>query len=146
MPRTMKRGDLSPQITFTVTDAIGPVPLGGADSVTLWLRLEPTATEDGRLVECVAMVVAPSAGRTFNEGTAQWEFDEDCGKAYYEWQPSTGGADDGDTDIPGVFSAEVEVIWPGQKPQTFPNEKARNETVTFDDDLNDPGLTPADPS
>lgn len=37
------------------------------------------------------------------------------GKSYFvmEWQA-------GDTDRPGLINGQVEVMWPGDKPQTFP--------------------------
>jgi hypothetical protein len=119
MPRTMKRGDLYPAITGTVSDADGPVPLGGASSVTLLL----STTQGGTitLLTCPVDVVAPAAVRD----------DPDCGKWSYAWQA-------GDTVKVGTYKAEVEVLWPGSEPQTFPNDDDANETFTIDPDLNPP--------
>lgn len=49
-------------------------------------------------------------------------------RAAYTWQI-------GDTDTAGRFSAEVEVMHSGSKPETYPSSKKKNIFVFIDDDI-----------
>jgi hypothetical protein len=117
MPRTMKRGDTAEPITGTVSDALGPVPLGTAQEVRL-LALR----DDGRLIDAVVDVIAPLAERR----------EPGCGR--FTYTPSAAD----DTLESGTYSAEVEVLWSDGRVQTFPNRRAMNDTLQIDPDNNPP--------
>lgn len=86
----MYRGDLKPDLSITLTDAGLPQPLTDALS---------------------AKVTAVQGGSTLFSRPATIS-DTDMGLVVMEWLP-------GDTDQVGVVKVEVEVMWPGNKPQTF---------------------------
>lgn len=50
---------------------------------------------------------------------------DDDGLVQMEWAP-------GDTDTPGVIRFEVQVTWPGNRPQTFP-ARGTVDTVVYPD-------------
>lgn len=92
----LKRGDLLPIITATLTDAAGAVvDLTGAAGVKFILR---QVSADTAKVNAAAAVVSAAAG-----------------EVSYTWVSA-------DVDTPGVYYAEWQVTWTtGSKPQTYPN-------------------------
>ncbi|QNN52490.1 hypothetical protein [Nocardioides mesophilus] len=91
MTDNIKRGDLLPPWQATLTDAGAPIDLTTASSVKV-LFLKPGDS------------VATSRAATSADA---------AGVVKMDWLP-------GDTDVVGDLVAEVEVTWPGSKPQTFP--------------------------
>lgn len=90
---TIHRGDRLPNFAATLADADGNAPdLDTATEVRFQLR----STRDGT---------------TKVDGAATG----DGAVATYEWAA-------GDTDTPGRYWAEIHVTWPGELPQTFPND------------------------
>lgn len=92
---TIKRGDLLPALTITLTDGVDangdPVPVD----------LTPATTV--RVIGFLDNSLLFNRGVT---GNAQ-------GVVTMPWQA-------GDTDVAGDIYLEVEVTWPGSLPQTFP--------------------------
>lgn len=102
----IKRGDTSPSILATLTDAGGaPVNLTGA-TVRFHMRpaSAPTAT-----VDAAAVIVNPSAGTV-----------------RYDWQS-------GDTATAGWHEAEWEVTYADSAVETFPNAGA--QVIRIDPDI-----------
>lgn len=89
MTDKIKRGDLLPAWTATLTDGTVPVDLTAATSI-LVKGYKPDGTTISRTVTGDANGVVTMA-----------------------WQAT-------DTEAVGDFLAEIEVTWPGSKPQTFP--------------------------
>lgn len=104
----IKRGDLLPALTATLTDTIAgvvtPVNLTTATSIRVIGRRE-SAT-----VNLFDRAVTGGAD----------------GKVTMAWQA-------GDTSVSGRIYIEVEVMWPGSKPQTFP--PSSQLVVRVEDDL-----------
>jgi hypothetical protein len=90
----MKRNDLLPEIQGVCEDANGPVDLTTASSVKFLMGLPGVTTNK------------VSAAATF--------VDRPNGVVKYSWVS-------GDTDTAGEYEGEFEVMWPGTKPETFPN-------------------------
>ena len=90
----IKRGDLLPTLVVTLLDGTTPVDLTAATSARFLMR----SLKTGLKVDGTVTVLDQTTS---------------TGKVEYEWA-------DGDTDTVGVYQAEIEVLWPGNKPQTFP--------------------------
>lgn len=92
---TIKQGDLEPSLFATISDSSGSVPpLSSAESVQLRF-----ATVQGEELFLRDMTVQ----------------DSDSGLIFYAWQ-------EGDTDVAGLYYAEIVVVWPGARTQTYPQE------------------------
>lgn len=102
----IKRNDLLPDLVVTLLDGTTPVNLTAAVSVRF--------------------VMSNRTGVKVDEPMAVT--DATAGEVTYSWQP-------GDTDTKGLFNAEIEVMWPGDKPQTFPAEGYFQVAVGEDLDL-----------
>jgi hypothetical protein len=66
----------------------------------------------------VRFVAKRKGGTKVIQGTcevADQTIDANLGKIIYRWQTL-------DTDTPGDYKVEFQVIWPGGKPQTFPSD------------------------
>lgn len=100
---TFKVGDLEPPLEVQLLDGATAVNLSNAVGVDFVMRDRvSTGAAVGVVRARGAMAVADQALRP--------------GVVTYRWQP-------GDTDRAGVFSAEVRVTWPGDRPQTFPSRR-----------------------
>lgn len=95
---SIKQHDLLPEMVITLLDNDAAVDLTNAVSARLLMR----NLVAGLKVDAPVSILDQSV--TANKG-----------RVVYTW---TGT----DTDTVGVFKAEVEVIWPGPKPQTFPGD------------------------
>jgi hypothetical protein len=93
----IKRGDLLPSLTATLTDDDVPVDLSTAESVNA------VGVRRGVVVFDRAVDVDPDQE---NDGT---------GMVSMEWE-------EGDTDALGYISVEFVVTWPGGARQTFPHD------------------------
>ena len=99
MPMTVefviKKDDLIPSITAYLVDHLNdPVDLTTALSVRFIMRAKSATANK---VDAAATIVTPSTG-----------------EVRYDWtQP--------DTNTSGIFEGEWEVLWPGNKPETYPN-------------------------
>lgn len=87
----MKQHDLEPQLRLVVLDGTVPVDLTNAAAVVLIVR---------GVIDRAPMT--KHADQTNHRGEVS-----------YDWQA-------GDTDTVGEFDLEVEAMWPGTRPQTFP--------------------------
>ncbi len=87
----MKQHDLEPPLRLVVLDGTAPVDLTNAVDVVLIV---------GGIIDRAPMEADPD--QTTNRGHVK-----------YDWQS-------GDTDTIGEFNFEIEVMWPGDRPQTFP--------------------------
>lgn len=90
----IKRGDQTPALLITLTDAGTPVDLSAANGIRLIVRDGPDSGNP-------AIIDAALLGRPTN------------GALTYQWAPQ-------DTARAGRFKAEVEVTWSGGVRQTFP--------------------------
>lgn len=91
----IKQYDLLPDLILTVADDDVPVNLSAASSAKLIV-----SNRSGILIEAAVEI--------------EDQDDEDLvGKVRYIWQP-------GDTDTVGTYNMEVEVMWAGERPETFP--------------------------
>jgi hypothetical protein len=102
----IKQGDLLPDIVMTALDGDDPVSLTTALSARFIMR---KGTE----------VIVDSPVSILNQMT-------NLGQVSYSWEA-------GDTDIVGTYKAELEIMWPLNKPQTFPAKGYM--TVVIGDDL-----------
>jgi hypothetical protein len=91
----IKQGDLLPRLDFTLLDGTTPVDLSTALS--------------GRFI------MSNRVGTKVDRAVAflPQNLPENHGRGYFAWQ-------DVDTDTVGSFNGEIEVVWPGDKTQTFP--------------------------
>lgn len=96
MVLNVKRGDLEPSISVVLDDAGTPVDLTVATAVR-FLMTDATGT-----------VIVDRAMTKGNQTT-------DPGLVTMAWQSA-------DTDTAGLHFGEVEVMWPGNRPQTFPGD------------------------
>ena len=101
MTLVLKRGDLTPNLSITLTDDDEPVNL--------------TSATDIRLIGTRRGVVVFDRSLS---GSAQ-------GVVTMPWQA-------GDTDDLGVILVEAEVMWPGDKPQTFPHDGFERVRISLD--------------
>ena len=94
----IKQGDLLPTLDAIIRDADGvAIPLTTAVSVTFWMR---------RRGDLETVPKVDDAAGSFVDAAA--------GHVRYAWLL-------GDTDAPGTYDAEFRVVWPGDRPQTFPS-------------------------
>ena len=91
-------GDLEPPLAGTVLDGTTPVDLTAATAVTAHIR-RPDSTVISRVVTLGNQTTAP--------GT--WSL---------AWVAATPPAV-GDLSVAGGYTVEIEVTWPGSRPQTF---------------------------
>lgn len=89
----IKRGDLEPPLEISCTRDGTSVDLTNADSVHVVLAHS---------------VSGETPVRREASGTAD-------GKVVMAWQAE-------DTDVVGIINVEVEVTWPGGRPETFPDD------------------------
>lgn len=94
----IKQGDLGPSLEFTCQDATGAAVLIQGYTITFIMRSQKTG-----------VVKVSALAENLDDGTTLLR-----GKGRYDWQS-------GDTDTPGLYDCEVQVMFPGSKPQTFPN-------------------------
>jgi hypothetical protein len=114
---SIKRGDTLPALTGTVSDENGAVDISEAAAARLHLH-DVAGAPDAAPALDVAVTIDDD-GEVGTRGT--W---------HYDWQ-------DGDTDTPGVYYAEIEVTWGSggsAQVQTFPND-APGLVVAITDDL-----------
>ncbi len=90
----IKVHDLLPVLRMVCTDAGEPVDLTNVSEVRLLLKNRTAGLKVDALME-------------------KADQEDEPGVVTYEWQ-------DGDTDTVGTFLGEIQVLWPGQKPMTFP--------------------------
>lgn len=112
----IKRGDLLPIISTTLTNAAGQaitVPTGVGTSVTFFMRLASAPTDSAPAVTGVCAVADQASGVT-------------RGQVSYVWQA-------GDTDVAGDYNVEWKVIAADGRPQTFPT--VGFDTLRINDDL-----------
>lgn len=111
---TIKQHDLLPALVVTLLDDDVAVDLTTADSARLLMRN-------------LAAGLKVNAFMTILDQTDA----DNLGKVSYDWQGL-------DTDTVGTFNAEVEIIWPGDRPQTFPAAKTlKYFKVVIQNDLTD---------
>jgi hypothetical protein len=91
----IKQDDLLPVFRVQLLDGTNPVDLTSATAVRLMLSNRAQGLKVDALMTPLAQ-----------EG-------DTLGMVEYEWQ-------EGDTDTIGSFNGEIQVLWPGQLPQTFP--------------------------
>lgn len=108
----IKQNDLAPSYAVVLTDATGFVDLELASSIKFLMRgseKEDPAAPDvtGAMTKAKVKIKNPLKP---SEEIEVWV-------ATYDWEV-------GDTDQdPGLFDVEVEVTWPGSKPETFPADE-----------------------
>jgi hypothetical protein len=73
----------------------------------------------------VTFIMRPKAGGLVKVNSAAVIETAASGVVRYDWAT-------GDTDTPGEYQAEWEVIWPGPKTQTFPTETYHTIAVLAD--------------
>ena len=96
----MKQGDLEPDLIIDIADPTGTADLNDVASWRLVAKLRGAATP---------LFVDTDPDVTVDP--------EDASKAViaHSWVA-------GETDTSGVVLVEVEAIWPGDRPQTFPSD------------------------
>lgn len=104
----MKRGDLEPALVLTVEDAAGLANLG---DVVSWRVI-------GKLNGLVVVDGAPDTAVVEGGNSSKAVLTR-------EWQ----GIETGET---GDMLIEVEAMWPGARPQTFPGFSYEKVTITND--------------
>lgn len=95
----IKQHDLLPKLSLTLVEGVDPVDLSLATSARLLVRSLATGLKVNAVMTVLDQNVPANKG-----------------KVEYTW---TGT----DTDTVGKYKAEVEILWPGNKPQTFPANK-----------------------
>lgn len=108
MTLEMKRGDLEPDLVLTATDAANVADLSGVMSWRVLGKFRGQLVVDGPPDAVVVSTDKHSATLT------------------RAWQT-------GETAFVGEMHIEVEAMWPGGRPQTFPAEDY--EAVRFNADL-----------
>ncbi len=88
----MKQYDLLPKLRLELLDGETPVDITNASEVRLLLKNRTVGLKIDATME---------------------KYDAELGQVEYTWE-------EGDTDTLGSFQGEVQVLWPGQLPQTFP--------------------------
>lgn len=101
--RIFKQHDLWPPLVATLTDDDGPIDLTNADHVTVFWR-GTAGSGDGR---CTV------------------DGDPTTGIVTYQWIA-------GDTDNPGSYDVEYEIMWPSTRPETVPNSGYRSIVIEPD--------------
>jgi hypothetical protein len=92
----IKQHDLEPSLEVQLLSGTDPVDLSQAAAVALFVYSRRTGLK-------------VSGSMTIADQTVT----ANLGVVTYAWRS-------GDTDTVGVFNAEIQVTWPGDKPQTFP--------------------------
>ncbi len=95
----IKQHDLEPPLRVTLLDGTEAVDLSAVSEVRFLMKSRST----GLKVDDVMTVEDQS-------NPDNW------GKVSYTWQS-------GDTDTVGTFTGEIQVMWIGSRPQTFPANK-----------------------
>ena len=108
---SIKQHDLLPDMVLTLLDNATAVDLTDAVSARLMMR------------NIVAGLVVDASVAILDQSVPA-----NRGKVKYVWQA-------GDTALVGTFNAEVEVMWTGNRPQTFPGDAYF--TVKVVNDLDD---------
>lgn len=108
MTLEMKRGDLEPDLVLTAADAANVADLSGVVSWRILGKFRGQLVVDGP-----PDTVVVSADKHSATLTRAWQ--------------------SGETAFVGQMFVEVEAMWPGNRPQTFPAEDY--EVVRFTDDL-----------
>jgi hypothetical protein len=96
----VKQHDTGSLIEVTLTDAKGPVNLGTAEAIHIYMR------SDTKLVKTGAMEVV----------------DAEAGEVAYTWE-------EGDLDDPGDYKVEFEIIWESGGKTTIPNAGYKSLTI-----------------
>ena len=115
----MKQYDLEPTFEVQLLDGVVAVDLSNAVTATFIMRNRKGAK-----------VVAPMVVADQSQYP---------GVVSYAWRP-------GDTNTSGTFSAEVEILWPSGRPQTYPGKQYMRIDIQRDlnrrgaDGDNDPNL------
>ncbi len=107
----LKQYDLRPVLRIRLLDGTVPIDLTLASEVRLLLKNRAAGLKVDSVMDKLDQ-----------------EDEDTIGFVEYEWQP-------GDTDTLGTFSGEIQVLWPGQIPQTFPGKGYFQ--VSINRDLND---------
>lgn len=102
----MKQHDLEPPLRLVVLDGVKAVDLTNAQDAYLIIE---------GIVDRELMTIDPDQTVDGNRGHVS-----------YAWQA-------GDTDTIGEFNFEIEVMWPGDRPQTFPVKSYA--VLSVEDDL-----------
>lgn len=111
---TIKQHDLLPSLVVTLLDDDTAVDLTTAISARFLMRSLATGLKVSALMSVLDQTDA-----------------DNLGKVSYDWQAL-------DTDTVGTYNAEVEIIWPGDRPQTFPAAKTlKYFKVVIQNDLTD---------
>jgi hypothetical protein len=111
---TMKRGDRLPSIRAQLSTKNGPVDLTSAVSV-LFVMVGVNGV--AKTVQGAAtIVIDPAATPALTAAS---------GVVQYNWAV-------GDTTVVGDYEAEWEVMWPGNKAETFPQETVHTISVVSD--------------
>lgn len=108
---TMKQHDTLPSIQATFSTLAGPTDLTAAVSIKFVMSLR-TPMGSTPKINAIATIVAPATS----------------GVVQYDWIAA-------DVDTIGEYSAEWQVIWPGNKKQTFPTETYHTISIIGDLDL-----------
>lgn len=96
----IKQHDLEPPLVVTILDSGLAVDLTTVVSARLMMRNLAAGLKVNR-----AMTILDQTDP------------DNLGKVKLDWQGL-------DTDTVGDFNAEIEIMWPGNRPQTFPAQKA----------------------
>ena len=109
----IKNGDTAPAYVMDLQDDVDSTPtainLTAATSVTFKMRL--SGASGAPAVSAAAAITTPATGRVT-----------------YEW-------DAGDTDVPGTYDAEFQILWSDGTIETVPNEGYFE--IVVGDDLDD---------
>jgi hypothetical protein len=103
----IKQYDLLPDLVLTVADDGTPVDLSAASSAKLIV-----SNRSGILIESAVSI-------------EDQEEEDNLGKVRYVWQS-------GDTDTIGTYNMEVEIMWAGQRPETFPAKGYKKLSINRD--------------
>jgi hypothetical protein len=99
----MKQNDLEPSLELQLLDGSTPIDLTSVVDVLFLMKARRALKATGSMTVADQTILG-------NTGIVR-----------YDWTQ-------GDTDTVGQFNAEVQVIWPGLRPQTFP----ANSYITVD--------------
>lgn len=111
--RTMQHGDTWPPLKGLASDEDGPVDLTLADSMRVMCK------SSSHLIELPAAVIVPI--EVVNQGQPNEE--------QYNWQADLV---DGDTDVVGNYTVQLEVTWAPDQIETFPNSRAAAPTLAIE--------------
>lgn len=91
----MKQHDLEPSLEVQLLDGLTPIDLTSATDVLFIMKNRKGIKATGSMTIADQTIL------------------DNRGLARYDWSL-------GDTDTSGQYNAEVQVTWPGPRPQTFP--------------------------